>query len=175
MGRNQNNRGKKMRKQIKELFVIVCVLTIWLIILTVNVSYGLSTQKSDKTELTQTTAKTIEYVKPTQTPTATPTSMPVRTEMYVATAYCSCSRCCGKSDGITATGTKAKAGRTIAVDPKKIPLGSKVIIDGNEYIAEDVGGAIKGNKVDIYFDSHSEALKFGRKTVKLTIIENNGV
>ena len=91
-------------------------------------------------------------------------------EEYVATAYCACKKCCGKTDGITKTGTIATEGRTIAVDPKKIPLGSKVIIDGHEYIAEDIGGAIKGNRVDIYFDSHSDALEFGRKTVNLMVI-----
>ena len=111
----------------------------------------------------------------TKTVNAEVLPQPLKSETYIATAYCPCTKCCGKSDGITATGTKATAGRTIAVDPKIIPLGSKVIIDGHEYIAEDVGGAIKGNKVDIYFENHTDALKFGRKTVNLTVIENNGV
>lgn len=77
------------------------------------------------------------------------------------TAYCPCSKCCGKSDGITKSGTKATQGRTIAVDPKVIPLGSTVVIDGHEYIAEDVGGGIKENRIDLFFDSHKEALNFG--------------
>ena len=77
------------------------------------------------------------------------------------TAYCPCSRCCGKSDGITATGTRATAGRTIAVDPRQIPYGTKVIIDGHTYIAEDCGGGIKGNRIDVFFSSHQEALRFG--------------
>ena len=77
------------------------------------------------------------------------------------TAYCACEKCCGKSDGITKTGTKATEGRTIAVDPNMIPLGSEVIIDGQKYIAEDVGGAIKGNRIDVYFESHQKALEFG--------------
>ena len=77
------------------------------------------------------------------------------------TAYCACEKCCGKSDGITKTGTKATEGRTIAVDPNVIPLGSEVIVDGHKYIAEDVGGAIKGNRIDLYFESHQEALEFG--------------
>ena len=65
---------------------------------------------------------------------------------FAITHYCACSRCCGKSDGVTATGTQATAGRTIAVDPKVIPLGTEVIIDGQSYIAEDTGGAIKGQQ-----------------------------
>lgn len=80
---------------------------------------------------------------------------------YKLTAYCPCSKCCGKSDGITATGVKAKSGRTVAVDPKVIPLGSEIIIDDVCYIAEDVGGAVKGNVIDIFFDTHEEALQFG--------------
>lgn len=79
-------------------------------------------------------------------------------------AYCNCSKCCGKwAGGPTASGTTPKAGRTIAVDPKVIPLGSKVIIDGHTYIAEDTGSAIKGNKIDMYFSSHSEAMAWGVK------------
>lgn len=91
-------------------------------------------------------------------------------EEYVVTAYCPCVKCCGKSDGITATGTKATEGRTIAVDPNKIPYGTKVVIDGQTYIAEDCGGAIKGNRIDLYFDSHQEALNFGRQTKEVTIL-----
>jgi 3D (Asp-Asp-Asp) domain-containing protein len=83
---------------------------------------------------------------------------------YEITHYCKCARCCGKNDGITATGTQATAGRTIAVDPKVIPLGTEVIIDGQHYIAEDTGGAIKGNKIDIFCDSHEEAINRGRTT-----------
>lgn len=80
---------------------------------------------------------------------------------YKLTAYCHCTKCCGKSDGITASGTMATEKHTIAVDPKVIPYGSKVLINGTEYVAEDCGGAIKGNHIDIYFNDHSEALKFG--------------
>ena len=59
---------------------------------------------------------------------------------FKLTAYCACSACCGQwADGITATGTTARAGRTIAVDPSVIPLGSTVYINGREYIAEYTG------------------------------------
>lgn len=89
-----------------------------------------------------------------------------------ATAYCPCEKCCGKSDGITATGIKATAGRTIAIDPSVIPYGSEIEIDGHTYIAEDCGGCVKGNKIDIFFDTHKEALDFGKR--QLTIIVNEG-
>lgn len=78
-----------------------------------------------------------------------------------ATAYCPCLSCCGKTDRITASGTVAKEGRTIAVDPAIIPYGTEVEINGTTYIAEDCGSAIKGNRVDIFFNSHEKALEFG--------------
>lgn len=97
---------------------------------------------------------------------------------FKLTAYCACAKCCGKSDGITATGTHAKAGRTIAVDPDVIPYGSEVVIEfkngtSHTYIAEDCGGAISDNRIDIYFDSHEEALKFGvqKADVKVKVCE----
>lgn len=77
------------------------------------------------------------------------------------TAYCPCKKCCGKDDGITATQTIATEGRTVAVDPSIIPYGTVLVIDGHEYVAEDCGGAIKGNRIDVYFESHEEALQFG--------------
>lgn len=95
-------------------------------------------------------------------------------EEFEATAYCACPKCCGKwADGITALGTKATAKRTIAVDSKLIPLGSKVEIEGlGTYIAEDTGSAIKGKIIDIYFDTHEEALKFGKQKVNIRIISS---
>ena len=88
---------------------------------------------------------------------------------FKLTGYCACAYCCGKTDGITSTGVKAKAGRTIAVDPSVIPYGSIVIINGKEYVAEDCGGAIKNKKIDIFFDTHQEALEWGVKYAEVHI------
>ena len=65
------------------------------------------------------------------------------------------------NDPITSTGTKPTEGRTIAVDPRVIPYGTVLIINGQEYVAEDCGAWIQGNDIDIYFESHEEADKFG--------------
>ena len=90
---------------------------------------------------------------------------------FKLTAYCPCSNCCGKwAGGITSTGAYAKANHTIAVDPSVIPYGSKVIINGQTYIAQDCGGAIKGNDIDIYFDTHSEALDFGVQYAEVYLV-----
>ena len=98
---------------------------------------------------------------------------PVSLGEFKITHYCACSKCCGKDEtdpwyGITATGTRATEGRTIAVDPKVIPYGTEVTIryqDGTEhtYISEDCGGAIKGNRIDVYMDGHEAALVEGVK------------
>ena len=88
---------------------------------------------------------------------------------FKLTAYCPCAKCCGKTDGITATGTTATEGRTIAVDPRVIPYGSSVTIyfaDGTSHIytAEDCGGAIKENRIDVFFADHQAAREFGVQT-----------
>lgn len=95
------------------------------------------------------------------------------------TAYCPCMKCCGKTDGITATGTTATEGRTIAVDPALIPYGATVTVyfaDGTShtYTAEDCGGAIKENRIDVFFDDHQAAREFGVQTAYVYMEENNG-
>jgi 3D (Asp-Asp-Asp) domain-containing protein len=68
----------------------------------------------------------------------------------------------GQARPITATGTSARAGRTVAVDPRIIPLGSRIYIQGiGERIAEDVGGSVKGQHIDVYLGSVPSAWKFG--------------
>ena len=80
---------------------------------------------------------------------------------FQITYYCACEICCNKADGITATGTPVVEGRTIAVDPRVIPYGTKVIIGGHIFTAEDCGGAIQGNHIDIYVNNHAEATALG--------------
>ena len=74
----------------------------------------------------------------------------------------------------TATGTTPTAGRTIAVDPRKIPYGSQVKINDTIYIAEDCGGAIVDNRVDIFFNTHQEALAFGIRYTEVFILKEGG-
>lgn len=97
---------------------------------------------------------------------------------FKATAYCPCVECCGvwsaehpdRGDDYvqkTRSGTIPEEGRTIAADWSVLPEGSEVIICGHPYIVEDTGGAIKGNRIDIYFESHEEALEYGVQDVDL--------
>ena len=87
--------------------------------------------------------------------------------------YCPCEKCVGKKKVVkTATGTKPTQGRTIAVDPKKIPLGSIIYIEGYGYfIAEDTGGAIKGNRIDVFVNSHEEALANGKRIANVYLLK----
>lgn len=92
---------------------------------------------------------------------------------YVITAYCTCRICCGVYSGgnRTASGTVPTTNRTIAVDTSVIPFGTKVVINGQVYVAEDRGGAIKGKRIDMFFYTHKEALKWGRRTMEVYLAE----
>lgn len=93
------------------------------------------------------------------------------------TAYCPCHRCCGpNAQGITASGKRVSYnnGKFVAAD-RKFAFGTQMIIPGyaNGAAIEviDRGGAIKGNKLDVYFDSHQEALNWGRKTLQVRVLD----
>lgn len=86
---------------------------------------------------------------------------------YELTAYCACVNCCGKSDGITASGTQATAGRTVACN--SLQMGTVISINGHQYVVEDRGG-MSDNVIDIFFDSHEDALNFGRQSADVYLI-----
>ena len=88
--------------------------------------------------------------------------------MFKITAYgADCEGCTGR----TYTGTEPQIGRTIAVDPDVIPIGSTVLIDGQEYIAEDTGGAIKGNVIDMFVGTEAESVVFGVRYAEVKVKE----
>ena len=117
---------------------------------------------------------------------------PADPTLVLVTGYCNCGKCCGwkrnwfgfgepvynygpmkgkpKKIGITATGTRAKLG-TIAADPKVYPFGSHLRVPGyGAGTVEDVGGAIKGRHIDIWFPSHAEARRWGARWLKVETI-----
>ena len=89
--------------------------------------------------------------------------------IYKITAYCPCSKCCGKATGRTASGTKATPGRTVAAS-SKYAFGTNLNIGGHIYTVEDRGGAITGNKIDIFVNSHSEALQWGVRYLPVSVV-----
>ena len=90
---------------------------------------------------------------------------------FKVTAYCPCSKCCGRfADGITASGHILREGDKIVAAPIEIPFNT--ILNIPEYgiaLVLDRGGAIKGNRLDVFFSTHEEALEWGVKTLKVKI------
>lgn len=88
------------------------------------------------------------------------------------TAYCNCEKCCGEWSKYnrTASGTTPKQGRTVACNT--LDFGTKVMINGEEYIVEDTGNMYYDNHIDIYFSSHEEALEFGVQNAEVYQILN---
>jgi 3D (Asp-Asp-Asp) domain-containing protein len=88
------------------------------------------------------------------------------------TAYCGCKKCCGQwsSGKKTADGHTPKQGVTIAAS-RNIPFGTRMFILGHIYTVQDRLAAKYDNRIDIYFTNHNEALKFGKRTIKVEIIK----
>ncbi|MBQ4057487.1 MAG: SH3 domain-containing protein [Lachnospiraceae bacterium] len=101
--------------------------------------------------------------------TTTPTTVTESGEYvgtFTITAYCGCNKC-GTGSNRTASGTTPTEGRTIAADTSMFPFGTQLVIGGVVYTVEDSGSGVKGNHIDIFFATHSRALAFGRKTMKV--------
>ena len=117
------------------------------------------------------TSRSADSVRDSDLPsTSSDESSGEKTKIYKITAYCPCAKCCGKATGRTASGTTAKAGRTVAA-PKNFKFGTKLSINGKTYVVEDRGGAIKGNRIDLFVNSHSEALRWGVKYLPVKVLD----
>ena len=103
----------------------------------------------------------------------------VEWQTFKATAYCPCEKCCGKwalnrPNGLvyTASGAIAEEGVTVAADWNILPAGTLIEIDGlGERIVQDRGGAITGNRIDLFFNSHQDALDFGVQEVLVRTLD----
>lgn len=136
------------------------------------------TEKEPSTKETNTQSKSKQTVEQKnhekkKEETANTSSALKGKEMTVtATAY---TAYCDGCSGTTYTGINLRANpnqKVIAVDPSVIPLGSKVWVEGyGEAIAGDIGGAIKGNKIDVFLEQKADAYKWGRKQVKIKVLE----
>ena len=111
-----------------------------------------------------TLAKSVEGIEPTMT-------------TFNTSAYCACVKCCGKTNAITASGAKATAWYTVAAG-RGYKMGTVIYIpalankpNGGWFVVQDRGGAISNSKLDVYMNSHSEALQFGRQQLKAYIYE----
>lgn len=120
---------------------------------------GIASATEDSGQTTETVVVPPRVVLPRDEPQET---QEMRTCVFTVTAYCPCEKCCGAyANGYTATGAKAIQGVTIAADPDVLPMGTEIELDGHTYTVQDTGGAIAGNRLDLYFDSHEDALRWG--------------
>lgn len=151
---------------------------------TTEVETESKTTTSSATSTTTTTLQTKKTTTTTTTTTTQPTTVETSSKIvttaqskligrFKITVYCACSKCCGKyasNRPVDANGNvivKGASGRvlipyySIATDPRVIPSGTEVVINGKVYRADDTGGAVKGNVIDIYAGlNHDEAIQF---------------
>ena len=125
--------------------------------------------------------------QPLETPTVETQEQPKKEFIgeFTITYYCSCQKCCGvwatkrpvvdgKEIVYTASGAVAEVGVTVAVDPSKIPYGTKLYIEGIGYrVAQDCGGAIRENRIDVYMADHEAALEAGKHSANVYIVNDN--
>ena len=116
------------------------------------------------------TSRSGSTIAKTATTTASTSTATGPTRIFKVTAYCSCAKCCGKVTGRTASGSHAVAGKTVATSGQ-FAFGTKLNINGQEYTVEDRGGAIQGNRIDIYMNSHAEAVAWGVKYLPVQVVE----
>ncbi len=135
-----------------------------------NVEEEHELNENTNVEVEQPTEKKEE--EPANAPSSTHKSEGKKTFQMEATAY---TAYCNGCSGTTATGIDLRANpnqKVVAVDPAVIPLGSRVYVEGyGEAIAGDTGGAIKGQKIDLYMQSEADAYAFGRQQVTVTLLE----
>ncbi len=160
--------------------VIVAAVLLAIIIPVVSRVFGaVLAQAGGRLTLLSATTTEVENVTPSAVKESVMKTAPQQTSQWQTvrmrvTAYCACRRCCGRfADGITASGHKIRQGDTFAAADKKYPFGTEMIVDGynNDKPIKvlDRGGAIRGNKLDVFYNSHREARKWGVKYIDVKV------
>ena len=156
-----------MKRFLYNLMWLIAMCAIFTFIDVLQAGVILNHMEAEKTETAMAVASPVPTSTPIPTaaaeptPTPEPAPQPTPTRSLLGTfqlyGYCPCSKCCGKyASGYTATGVIAVEGITVAVDPKVIPLGTKLYIEGvGDRIAQDTG--VSGNTIDVYVQNHNDA------------------
>ena len=143
--------------------------------------FAISTDTGESFVTDSTSENTRETTFEEETTSKEPEMQYVSLGEFNLTAYCPCASCCGEwganrpvdKNGnpivYTASGKIAQAGYTIAADTSIYPFGTILYINGQRYEVQDVGGGIKGNRIDVYFDNHQDALNFGVQCAEVFI------
>lgn len=108
-----------------------------------------------------------------ESPDAAPAPTPLG--VFTTTGYCPCESCSGRWGRLTSTGALACAGHTVAVDPQIIPYGTRLMINGVIYTAEDCGGGVNGNHIDIFYNTHEESRAHGTQAAEVFLIQQTAV
>lgn len=174
----------RMQRTISNMKVAISALCIlWMITMlgTSIIYYEYLNKKETITDLEDTVISVVEDLKIAESKN----TFIKYSGKFTITSYCSCEICCGEwaTDRpmldnrelvVTSSGSIAEQGVTVAVDPKVIPYGTKIYIEGiGVRIAQDTGKAIKGNRLDVYYDSHEEARHEGIYSRNVWIIDEN--
>lgn len=186
------NYSKNMKRYFSKYRIHLALVGIAILLIVTIAACSHHSEGSDVEALTttpKTTEAATETVAQTDISTVTPTTEPepeyVSLGEFKLTAYCGCSKCCGvwgenrpvDSEGktivMTAGGYRAAEGITVAADTNVLPFGTKIYIDGHEYTVQDRGGAVNGNKIDIYFENHQDALNFGVQYKEVFILKGS--
>ena len=119
-------------------------------------------------------ATTTSAVAPQDIPARPDMNQPFNKQLVTSTAYCPCDRCCGEfADGITASGRSVYTnGSKFIAAPANVPFGTWVIVPGYHDTAVPVldrGGAIKGDRIDVFFPTHQDALNWGVREMTITL------
>ena len=182
-------RGKKSptNKMLRQVVPYIILIGIVLAIFAIGFLVGRLAVPSaavDKPDTTTSTTSTTEQTDPTVETTIPETSVPEEKWIeFTATAYCPCEKCCGvwatkrpldeNGNPIVygATGIVLRQGVSVAADTSTYPMGTQLEIEGmGIYTVQDRGGSIKGNRIDIYFDNHDEAVVFGVETIRVRVV-----
>lgn len=172
-------REKKVKRTVPYLGELLPLILFALVGLLVGYLLGITAQAAEEPPVVYQVIVPPKIKEPEAIPEPEPepTAEPELVSMgeFKLTYYCceAYPHICGTGDGLTATGVPAGPG-VCAVDPEVIPLGSTVIIDGVEYLAADVGGAVKGKHIDICVESHAEALELGVEAAEVFVEAAHG-
>lgn len=180
------NYSRSMKQHFRNLLIIASPSIVIVVVCLILLGMGTSSNSAGSIDETivETSAKSSPAPSTEQMTEEVKEPKIISLGEYRLTAYCGCSKCCGKwgenrpldENGkpivYTANMSVAKEGVTIAADISILPYGTKVIIDGHEYIVQDKGGVINGNRIDIYFESHQDALNFGVQYKEIYIERN---
>lgn len=170
------------RKTIRAIVPYILLFGVVFVTLMVGFVFGRVTASSEAID--DPTPNTTEVTTTVSDAPTTTTTAAVEWIEFVATAYCPCEKCCGvwatkrpldeNGEQIVygATGIVLQQGVSVAADTSRYPMGTELEIENlGIYTVQDRGGAIKGNRLDVYFDNHEDALKFGRQAVRVRVVK----